>query len=94
MGHLINHPPPDYPANVKLLDFDLPFTFFPSTYARYVPYLNYRSRVIGSHSSNRSVTRNETAYRAVAVIATETLSHGDELYLDYLDEQRVCPEAL
>lgn len=93
VGHIINHPPPDFSANVKLIDFDLPFSFFPSAYARYIPYLNYRSRVPGSHA-HRSVTRNETAYRAVALVATETLSHGDELYLDYLSEQRVCSEAI
>ena len=58
VGHIINHPPPDFPANVKLIDFDLPFTFFPSAYARYIPYLNYRSQVPGSHSSGSSVTRN------------------------------------
>ena len=30
----------------------------------------------------------------MALVATETLSHGDELFLNYLDEQRVCPNAL
>jgi len=30
VGHYINHPPPDTEANVKLLDFDLPYSFFPS----------------------------------------------------------------
>lgn len=29
LGHHINHPPPDTPANVSLLDMDLPYTFFP-----------------------------------------------------------------
>lgn len=37
MGHLINHPPPDTPANVKLVDFDMPITFFPSYMSRYFP---------------------------------------------------------
>ena len=30
VGHYINHPPPDTEANVKLIDFDLPYSFFPS----------------------------------------------------------------
>ena len=30
VGHYINHPPPDTVANVKLIDFDLPYSFFPS----------------------------------------------------------------
>ena len=42
LGHLINHPPPDTPANVALLDMDLPYTFFPSSYAQYIPYIKYR----------------------------------------------------
>ena len=33
-------------------------------------------------------------FRAVAVVSTRTISHGQELYLDYLKEQRVCPEGL
>ena len=45
LGHLINHPPPDIPVNAKLLDFDLPYTFFPSTYARYIPYIVRREEV-------------------------------------------------
>jgi len=49
VGHIVNHPPPDVSANVKLIDFDLPFNFFPSAYARYVPYIKFRSIVPGSH---------------------------------------------
>ena len=42
VGHLINHPPPDIAANVKTVDFDLPYTFFPSYMGRYLPYINCR----------------------------------------------------
>ena len=56
VGHFVNHPPPDYSANVKLIDFDLPYTFFPSTYARYIPYIKYRNNLQGSHQ-HKSVTR-------------------------------------
>ena len=90
---MINHPPPDYSANVKLLDFDLPYSFFPSSYSRYIPYIKYRSSIPGSQK-HKSVTRSNQSFRAVALVATETLSHGDELYLDYLDDQRVCPNAI
>ena len=93
VGHFINHPPPDFSANVKLIDFDLPYTFFPSTYARYIPYIKYRSVIPNSHN-HKSVTRGDQAFRAVALVATETLSHGEELYLDYLDSQRICPNAM
>ena len=40
VGHFINHPPPDIPANVKTVDLDLPYTFFPSYMTKYLPYLN------------------------------------------------------
>ena len=42
VGHKINHPPPDTPTNVKLIDFDLPYSFFPTSFARYIPYINFR----------------------------------------------------
>jgi len=45
LGHLINHPPPDTPANVQLVDFDLPYSFFPSNYSRYIPYIKYRDEL-------------------------------------------------
>jgi hypothetical protein len=37
LGHIVNHPPPDTPANIKLIDFDMPITFFPSYMSRYFP---------------------------------------------------------
>ena len=40
-GHKINHPPPGVPANVKLIDFDIPHTFFPSHFMRFMPYINF-----------------------------------------------------
>lgn len=66
LGHLINHPPPDVPANVSFIDFDLPYTFFPTTYARYIPYINYREEPNPSKSSE---TRTKEVFRAVAVVA-------------------------
>ena len=32
--------------------------------------------------------------RGVALVATDTLEHGDELFLNYLDDKRVSPEAI
>ena len=81
VGHLINHPPPDTIANVKLLDFDLPYSFFPSSFSRYIPYINLREFT----EKRKSETRNNV-FRAVAVIATDTIRHGEELYVDYLQD--------
>jgi hypothetical protein len=66
VGHLINHPPPDTAANVKLIDFDLPYSFFPSQFSRYIPYINFRE---ATSQSRQSETRHKTM-RAVAVVAT------------------------
>lgn len=66
LGHLINHPPPDTPANVQLIDFDLPYTFFPSSYARYIPYIKFREEFKKAKSTE---TRNNDVFRAVAIVA-------------------------
>lgn len=80
LGHLINHTPPDTAANCHLIDFDLPYAFFPTAFSRYIPYIDYREE---EKSRGGTETRNSDVFRAVAVVATETVSHGEELYLDY-----------
>jgi hypothetical protein len=66
LGHLLNHPPPDTPANVSLIDFDLPYTFFPSSYTRYIPYIKYREE---PKKGKTYETRDAGVYRAVAMVA-------------------------
>ncbi len=83
LGHNINHAPPDTPANCHLIDFDLPYTFFPSNFARYIPYIDYRAE---QKSKTKSTTRTSEVFRAVAVVATSTIAHGEELYLDYFQD--------
>lgn len=86
LGHLINHPPPDTPTNVLLVDFDLPYTFFPSSYSRYLPYIKYREE---PKRSKTAETRNNDVFRAVAVVAQSTIAHGEELFVDYIEDQRL-----
>ena len=86
LGHLINHPPPETPANVSFIDFDLPYTFFPSAYARYIPYIKYREEPTRSKTYE---TRNNDVFRAVAIVAQASIAHGDELFVDYLEDSRV-----
>ena len=38
LGHMINHTPPNTAANVKLIDIDIPYTFYPVDFQRYIPY--------------------------------------------------------
>ena len=33
-------------------------------------------------------------FRAVAVVSATTLAHGEELYVDYLKDERLAPENL
>ncbi len=80
LGHLINHAPPQTQANCHLIDFDLPYTFFPTAFSRYIPYIDFREN---PKEKKSSATRTSDVYRAVAVVASSTIAHGEELYLDY-----------
>ena len=86
VGHLINHPPPDTPANVKLIDFDLPITFFPSYMSKYFPILKRHEDHAFTRKQNE--TRTVNTLRAIAVVSLDTLKHDDELYVDYLEDER------
>ena len=88
VGHFINHPPPDVASNVKLVDFDLPYTFFPSYMGRYIPIMNAGD--IEHEDNNKKLTRNSENMRAVALVAQQTIAHGDELFFDYIEEK--CTE--
>ena len=37
LGHKMNHPPPDVAANVLFIDFEIPYTWFPSALGQYIP---------------------------------------------------------
>lgn len=39
LGQTINHPPPDIEANVKFVDFEIPYNFLSMDYLRYFPYI-------------------------------------------------------
>ena len=69
------------PANVAFLDLDLPYTFYPTSYDWYFPYIKYREEL--KKSSYR-----KDVYRAIAIVAQTTISHGEELYVNYLEDQR------
>ena len=67
VGHIINHPPPDISANVKFVDFDLPYTFFPSYLGRYLTYINCRETVM--KRTQTAETRGNDVMRAVAIVS-------------------------
>lgn len=46
LGHLINHPPPNVPSNVKLIDIEIPYTFYPVDFQRYIPYLYSTEEIV------------------------------------------------
>ena len=41
LGFYINHPPPGECANALLVDFDIPYTFLPTAFSQYLPYMNF-----------------------------------------------------
>ena len=86
VGHIVNHPPPDVAANVKLVDFDLPYTFFPTYMGRYIPYINAQST--DTTGQDKTATRSSQTMRAVAMVSMQTMAHGDELFIDYIEENR------
>ena len=86
----MNHPPPDTPANITYIDFDMPYTFFPTGYGRFVPYIKYREE---PKRSKTYETRNAGVYRAVAMVATTPIADGEELFVDYIDEARVALDS-
>jgi hypothetical protein len=76
-GHRINHPPPDTKANVKLIDFDIPYTFYPTDFIRYLPFIfNTIPPLREKYHASR--------IRGVAIVAVDEINHDEELYVDYL----------
>lgn len=86
VGHFINHPPPDVQPNVKFVDFDLPYTFFPSYLTRFIPFMNSLPE---GYEDDEVETKTKDTMRAVAIVAQETIAHGEELYADYIEDMRI-----
>jgi hypothetical protein len=74
-----------------MVDFDLPYTFFPSSYARYIPYIKYRDAPVKVGNGHATRPETDKCFRAVAIIAADTIHHGEELYVDYLKDERIDP---
>ena len=72
-----------------MVDFDLPYTFFPSHISRYFPYIEAIDREY--EVFNQSETRNKKVIRAVAVVAQATISDSEELFADYIKDERIEP---
>ena len=85
LAHKINHPPPETSPNVLLVDLDIPFSFFPSSFTKYMPFMLQSACDLDY-------------LPALAAISMKTISHGEELFVDYLYDKRVpvraCPEWL
>ena len=86
IGHKINHPPPDISENVWFIDFDIPYTWFPSEYLRHLPYIDNSQPTFAEQSSIR-----KNVLRTVAVVAARFIENGEELYTNYYEDDRVPP---
>ena len=86
VGHMMNHPPPDVAANCKTVDLDIPYTFFPSYMTRYLPYINCKD--LNWRRQQETETRGKNTLRAVGIVAQQTIGHGEELFLDYIEDKR------
>ena len=57
-----------------------------------MPYIDHYEEV--NTKRRTAITRKKNIYRAVAVVATQTIGHGEELYTDYLLDQRLDPNNI
>ena len=46
LGHFINHAPPNVASNVKLIDIEIPYTFYPVDFQRYIPYIYSTDEIV------------------------------------------------
>ena len=76
LGHFINHPPPDTPPNVCLIDFEVPESFFPSYFLKHFPYMR--------HSVNPS--EEPKSIHTIGIIALQPLQN-QELFVNYGTER-------
>lgn len=70
VGDKIKHPPKDTPPNVAFVDIAVPKTFFPQTYARYLP--------------NANLDKNEQL-NVMGIVTLKDLYDDEELFVDYWD---------
>ncbi|CAI2367906.1 unnamed protein product [Moneuplotes crassus] len=80
IGHKINHPPPEVAANAELVDFDIPYTWFPEEYRVHLPYIDEKD-----FHGEESIAR-KNILRGVAVLASRFIEDGEEIYFDYLKQ--------
>lgn len=83
MGHFINHPPKDTPANVTFLDVFVPKNFFIPQFQRFIP------TIAASAKNNKIIKHSYDApdqAQLVGVFALRDIKHGEELFVDYLDQ--------
>lgn len=84
IGHKINHPPPSISENVSFIDFDIPYTWFPSEYMRHIPYIDKEEFMFSEEQAIR-----KDCIRGVAVVAARFIEDGEELYVNYYEDERV-----
>jgi len=54
--------------------------------SRYMPYMDVHDDHVFSKNVNE--TRTKDVIRAVAIVSTDSIPHGDELFADYLEDER------
>ena len=74
IGHLLNHPPPDVSENIVFVDFDIPYTWFPTSFSKFIPYADVRDVDL----------KKQTAWKTIAVVSNRIIHPGEEIYANYL----------
>ena len=94
LGHKINHPPPNKEANVKFIDFDIPASFFPISFLRYMP--NIKSTLDNPLKQSINIIKYLFNYkmdsnllsnrfiRLTGIVTIKDVKDREELYADYM----------
>jgi hypothetical protein len=91
MGHLINHPPRDFPPNAAFHSIDVPHDILADSALRwFLPCVRYMSReqrmeLVEGQSM-------ETYLPGLGVISTRDIEEGEEVFCNYNYDADVAPE--
>jgi hypothetical protein len=91
MGHLINHPPRDFPPNAAFHSIDVPHDIVADPCLRwFVPCLRYTSREQSMGMLEEA--GQEKSLPGLGVISTRDIEEGEEVFCNYNFDVDVAPK--
>ena len=91
MGHLINHPPRDFPPNAAFHSIDVPHDIVADPSLRwFVPCLRYISH--GQSMDTLQEAGQEKSLPGLGVISTRDIEEGEEVFCNYNFDVDLAPK--